>query len=268
MTEVNFFWIGKSVSNVELLAFSACWKNGHRPVVWSFDAVENLPSFVTVRNAAEIMEASYFRHLREGLKLSFAVTADVFRYEMLHRTGGYYSDTDVVITRNVDAIHFENYFCSTYEYEWGECANNCFMKLKAGSDVTAYLRNECAKRLSEIEANGMESVHYCYLGPFLVQQCAREMNVTVLPWDYLNPISWRWVPDLIAFRQPNAKFLLKTRIRRTFKRFEHRGYGITKNTFGVHLCNDIWKQSGLGKNEKYHPLSVYERLRKKYSAVR
>lgn len=262
MTPIHYFWIGEAVSDMELLTFQSCVKSHHQPVVWSYGSITNIPSFVIQKDASEIMACEEFLHYRNDLHLPLANISDIFRYFLLQKIGGYYSDTDVVILRNLDIIREEEFFCSTFEYGYGECANGCLMKLAKNSAVSNYLKEECLSRLQEIEVIGQNDIHYCYLGPFVVQKCAKELSVKVLPFDLINPISWRWVKKLIAYRNPDTRFLLKNKLRRYLPSIESRGYHLTTNTVAIHLCNEMWKQEGLNKNERFHSSSLYEKLKK------
>ncbi|RYZ25830.1 MAG: hypothetical protein EOO10_17210 [Chitinophagaceae bacterium] len=140
------------------------------------------------------------------------------------------------------------------------------MKISQGSALANALCEESERRLKEVEAIGLAEENYCYLGPFLVQKCAADLTVPLLPFDYINPISWRWVSKLIAFKEPDHKFLLKNRIRKYLPFIEGRGYRVTGNTFAIHLCNEIWKRGNLNKNERYHHWSLYEKLKRRVAA--
>ncbi|RYG51411.1 MAG: hypothetical protein EOO01_08570 [Chitinophagaceae bacterium] len=267
MTPVHYFWVGDSFTNVELLTFQSCRKHDHDPWVWTYGPIKNVPAFVTLKDASSILDRSLFHRYLNDLKLPLANISDIFRYYLLHQVGGYYSDTDVVIVKNLDSIAFDEFFCSTHEYEWGQCANGCFMKLKAGSPISQFLLDECTRRLAEMESSPKDQIHYCHLGPFVVQECARKMPVKVLPYDYINPIHWRWVRELIAFKKLDHKFYYKTKLRRYLPKIEKRGYHLTKNTYAVHLCNEMWKQNGIDKNDTFHRDSIFEKLKAAASSI-
>lgn len=261
MSPIHYFWVGERFTAMELLTFRSCHKQQHQPVVWCYEAIHNAPPYVTLANAADLLPRETFEHYRDNLQLPLANISDIFRYALLHEVGGYYSDTDVIIMRNLDTIPEEEFFCSTFEYGWGECANGCFMKIKAGSQAARALVAECQLRLAEIEARGRNDIHYCHLWPFVVQKCAGELPVKTLGYDYFNPISWKWVKELIVYKKPNRKFLLKTKIRKLLPRFEARGYGLTKNTYAIHLCNEMWKQNGIDKDAVFHAGCLYQKIR-------
>jgi len=265
MSPINYFWIGESISPVEALALIACRSNGHQPVLWAYSKIRNVPEFVTVRDACELLDYRVVEYYANELQLPPANISDIFRYKLLRHVGGVYSDTDVVLVRNVDKIWPSDFFCSTFEYgDLGELASNCFMRIAAGSDAAVFMDRECDRRVAEIAARGRNDVHYCYLGPFLVQKCAKELHVDVLSYDYVNPVSWRWTNKIIAYKRPDRRFLVKRALRPWWPGAESRGYGLTQRTYAVHLCNDMWKQCGLDRNASFHPGSLYERLKRRY----
>lgn len=249
---------------MELLTFYSAWQNQHQPVLWTYEEkIENLPEFVKLKSAAEIVDKEAFEYYLRELKLPIASISDIIRYEILLKFGGIYSDTDIVLLKNLNEIKRPEYFCSTYEYNYGELASNCLMKLEKSSKIAQYLSHECAIRINEIKNNQHENFDYCYLGPFLVQKCAKEMEIAVLPFDYINPISWRWTHKMIAYKKLDYNFLIKSFLRKLLGK-NVSGYQITKNTLAIHLSNETWKQNSLNKNENYHSFSIYEKLKKRY----
>lgn len=265
MTEINYFWHGESFSKMEILSFTSAWKNNHQPVIWTYEQeIIGTPSFVILKEASTIIPKEKFNYFLNVLKLPLANISDILRYSILLKYGGIYSDTDIIFLDNLDLIKEEEYFCSSYEYNYGELANGCLMKLKANSSIAQYLFTTCNARIREMDL-GIPNVNfeYCYLGPFLVQKCAAEMHVKVLSFDMINPISWRWVNKIIAFTQPDYKFILKNIVRiLIFKKTS--GYRLTKNTLAIHLSNEIWKNHSFDKDGRFHKWSIYEKLKTKF----
>ncbi|MNI51235.1 hypothetical protein D3C73_1059470 [compost metagenome] len=168
-----------------------------------------------------------------------------------------------MILKNLAHIRDEEYFCSTFEYIYGELANGCLFKLKANSEIAHYLSSQCELRIKEIELKRNIKFDYCYLGPFLIQQCAVEKQISILSYDVINPISWRWVSKIIAFEKPDYKFIVKNILRILLQK-DTRGYRVTKNTFAIHLSNEVWRHQFLDKNKTFHKWSKYEMLKRKY----
>ena len=264
MIVIDFFWIGSKVTPVEVLTFQSCISNNMQPVLWSYEKVENVPDFVIVKDAKLIFKEELIYYYLNELKIPIPSISDIFRYELLYQKGGIYSDTDIVFINNLNSILEGEYFCSTYEYVHGECASNCFMKIEKESEVAKYLVLESNRVLNDYIKDTTKVFNYCDLGPFIVQRCAAKLSVKVLPFDIINPISWRFTDKVIAYEKPDYKFKLKNLIRRYLPGNEKRGYWVTKNTLAVHLCHEMWKQKGIDKYKPLHPSCLYEQLRKRY----
>lgn len=262
---INFFWIGDKVSQIEQLAFASCIANNMVPVLWSYNKIEGVADYVVLKNAKEILTEERFNFLLNELKLPIPNISDIFRYNLLAKMGGVYADTDIIFIKNLYDIKIEEYFCSTFEYNYGVCANNCLMRLKQSSSTTKYLLKELDSRLSNYIEGKVEKLNYCDLGPFLVQKCAKEMPINILPYDFINPISWRWTNKIIAFEKPDHKFRIKNFLRKYFPwRFEGRGYFVTDQTYAVHLCNEMWKHYNISKTKNPHAKSLTGKLKLLY----
>ena len=266
MIEVNFFWIGNSVSPVEILAFKSCLSNSMTPILWSYENISDLPNGVCVKNANEIIPYSEIKSYLYDLELPIPSVSDIFRYRLLYKHGGIYSDTDIIFTRNIESLGNTEYFCSTFEYIHNTCASNCFMKLNKGSSVAKFLVEESNKKLLNFQSQGTSNFNYCDLGPFLVQDAVRKLGVLVLTYDFINPISWRFTDKIIAYKKRDYRFLLKNLLRKfSFGKIESRGYFLTESTYAVHLCHEMWRLKGINKYETLHPSCLYEKLKKRYS---
>lgn len=261
---INYFWIGSRFSPIEILSFKSCLKNGMTPILWCYETIENLPKGVILKDANQIIPEEKIKYYLQVLKLPIPSVSDFFRYELLYQIGGIYSDTDIVFLKNLYLIKIEEYFCSTYEYNYNECASNCLMRLKKGSIVGKFLIDEAYNRLKSNLENKNQDIHYCEFGPFVVQHCARELPIEILNYDIINPISWRWTEKLIAYEKFDIKFHIKQLIRSCFPFwYENKGYFLTKNTIAVHLCNEVWTKNGIDKHKPQHRLSLFEKLKNK-----
>ena len=266
MIEIHFFWIGTKVTPVEVLAFQSCISNNMQPVLWVYEKVENVPDFVIIKKADSLLKKERVEHYLHQLKLPIPNISDIFRYELLYNIGGIYSDTDIVFIDTLEKIKESEYFCSTFEYQYNECANGCLMKLEKGSSISKYLLEEVRLRLNNFEKDTSKGLHYCDLGPFIVQKCANETTIKILTYDVINPISWRFTDKVIAYEKADYKFKLKNFIRKYLPTGnEKRGYWVTENTLAVHLCHEMWKQKGIDKYKPLNPSCLYEQLRKRYN---
>lgn len=92
------FWHGEAIGTYQLLCLRSFVDRGHRIELFSFEPKLDLPDWITLVDAAEILPRErVLRHLREPRR--FAVHADLFRLALLHRLGGWWIDPDVVLLR-------------------------------------------------------------------------------------------------------------------------------------------------------------------------
>jgi len=264
LNPIHLFWIGSKLSPIEIICCKSCLHQGMTPLLWCYQDIENVPDGVVVRAAESILPKETMDYYLNTLKLPIPNISDIFRYQLLNKIGGIYSDTDIVFTDNLYNINIEEYFCSTFEYNNGIEANGCLMKVNKASDVSFFLINEVQSRLNNY-INGNKNIDYCEFGPFVVQKCARVLNIEILGYDVINPISWRWVNKIIAYKKFDLIFHLKLLIRRLLPfMYEKNGYFVTKNTKAIHLCHEMWNIYGINKYEKMNRLSLYEKLKTKF----
>jgi len=105
---VHSLWIGKSLTQLELLTLISFTTNGHLFYLWTYNEIETpLPSGVVVRDANEILHSSkifkykYSNQYGHG-KGSYAGFSDLFRYALLYKFGGWWVDMDVTCLKPLD----------------------------------------------------------------------------------------------------------------------------------------------------------------------
>ena len=189
--------------------------------------------------------------------------ADIFRYQLLHKKGGWWVDTDVVCIKPFD-FDADYVIASSYEGKWGSPAINCVLKMPADSDLSNYLVDACDR------VTDLQSIAFTELGPHLVQMAVSVLGLSneVVSCYQFCPISWRSVQTRIAYQVPPPKwqqilYTAKDALRRILKPWV-KADRITSETYAVHLWNEIWRSSQLDKHGQYHASCLYERLKTKY----
>lgn len=105
---VNGLWIGKELSNLELLTIHSFISQGHVFHLWTYNPIETeLPAGTEICNAAEIIPVSsvfaYTHSNKYGHgKGSYAGFSDIFRYKLLYELGGWWVDMDVTCLKPLD----------------------------------------------------------------------------------------------------------------------------------------------------------------------
>jgi hypothetical protein len=98
---INSLWIGKTLSNMELLTIKSFLNNGYNFKLWVYEKIETtLPNNLIIGDANEIIPSDkIFTYQNssqfESGKGSFAGFSDIFRYKLLYEKGGWWVDMDV-----------------------------------------------------------------------------------------------------------------------------------------------------------------------------
>ena len=108
---VHGMWIGRYLSNLELLTLHSFIRHGHEFHLWLYDdLVTPLPSGVVIEDAAELIpkESIFTKKNLDAEcgvgKGSYGPFSDLFRYKLLYERGGFWVDMDVTCLRPLN-IH-------------------------------------------------------------------------------------------------------------------------------------------------------------------
>ena len=100
---VHCLWIGGRLSALERLALASHVRVGHACRLWVYEPVDNVPPGIAVDDAGAILPRDRIFTYRHGPgKGSVAAFANLFRYKLLCRLGGWWCDTDVVCLKPFD----------------------------------------------------------------------------------------------------------------------------------------------------------------------
>jgi hypothetical protein len=186
-TIIQSLWIGGPLSKVEQIPIKSFLANNHEYHLYTYGNLENVPEGVQIKDANEIIDSSQiFTHQKDGWgKGSYAPFADLWRYQLLHKKGGWWVDTDVVCLKHFD-FKEDTIICSSWEFQHGELPNNCMLKLPKGGVIA---RTLCERSMAK---QGKE-LKFPELGPYLVKIAVYELDwhKYVVPYYYFNPISWK-----------------------------------------------------------------------------
>jgi Glycosyltransferase sugar-binding region containing DXD motif len=151
---------------------------------------------------------------------SLALFSNLFRYALLERQGGVWSDCDMVCLKPLEEVFAADHVIAT-EYSDNEkqiaFANNCLLKTPAGSPFIA----ECKAIAMGAD---LEKAGWGELGPLLVTAMVRKHaleRVMAPPWQFCPLGHWEF-PRLLQdaeLRWPDA-------------------------TLAVHCFNEMWRQGG------------------------
>lgn len=252
---VNFLWIGSCLSDMERLSLTSFVAKGHKVQLWTYDTIPNVPKGVNIMDGSTVLSRdSIFQTSLAAGGGGYANFADLFRYTLLSKQGGWWADCDVVCLSPFD-LPDQTLVASTNEGQFGYIANNCVLRSPAGGELIERCRQFAESHLSSDSPFGTA-------GPRLLDRIIRELKCpeVMAPPSTFCPVNWNCCAQLILSRRLIPRLSdIKNRIRRP-----HLTPNFTKNTIAVHLWSDMWKQNNWNKNGKYPPSSRYERLKHKF----
>ena len=231
---VQGLWIGEEFSTLEKLSVTSFLANGHEYHLYVYGDVKGVPEGACVREGEEILPASMiFQYAREK---SYAGFSNFFRYKLLLEKGGWWADADVICLKPFD---FAREYVFSSEMDGGaEVVASSVIKAPKGSDAMAYAWEVCQRKVPS-------ELRWGETGPRLLGEAVRRFS-------------------LEEFREPHQTFcpvgyeeweeILKPRASAAF----------SAATYAVHAWNEMWRRAGLDKNGRFHPSSLYERLKERY----
>jgi Glycosyltransferase sugar-binding region containing DXD motif len=216
---VRSFWHGSALSPYQLVGPRSFVDHGHRVELFTYDPEIAVPSWIARRDANEILAAdrvmSYQRDLGLG---SFALHANLFRYALLHKLGGWWVDLDVVLLQP-ELPQSEIFFA--LEREDPLRATFSVLKFPPGHPALA----DAVDRCIQVGENPM----YGETGADLLTEMVAKYDLARFGQEMhlVYPISALDVPALFDPSQCDA---LRQRC---------------ANSFFVHLFNETWRRSGI-----------------------
>lgn len=229
---VQSFWHGR-LSTLERLSAASYVANGHPYHLYAYGwPTYDVPKGVEIKDAADIMPKSEM----QGFP-SIAQFCDYFRYKLLFRKGGWWSDADSICLRPFDFA--EDYVLvrhlrmPPHDYELVMSTGN--MMFPADSEVMEWAVERC----QEIDRSKMD---WETLGPTLMTQAMWKFSLKWQPSSLFLPIPWwEWGKILEAAAPP-----------------------LPKDAYAVHLWNTEWSRARMNKDATYAPESLYEQLKRRY----
>ena len=216
---VRTFWHGSSLGPYQLLGPRSFVDRGHRVELFTYDSQITVPDWIVRRDANEIWPTDHImRYQRDLGRDSFALHANLFRYAMLHKLGGWWVDLDIVLLGEElppDEIFFP------IERDSPMRATFSVLKLPSGHPALA----EAVRRCIAIG----ESPLYGETGPDLFTELVAKYGLVRFgqKLESAYPLSALDVPALF---DPDRCETLTQRC---------------ADSYFVHLFNETWRRAGI-----------------------
>lgn len=223
-------WMGGPLSYIERICLTSMLDTGHKVALYTYDGVPNAPAGVDMRDGREVMPQAMMVQAKK--EKSFALGSDFFRYQLLQKGLGCWTDCDMLFLKPLrPASHI-------FGYETPRSIASGVLKLPPDSPVLADIM--CmAKRTPIIppwwpiekkveqwgrwiagRSRGVERLKWATFGPRAVTHFAYKHRLQgyAMPIDVFYPNRWE---DAVDVFDPDVDI---------DERF-------TSQTIGVHLWN-------------------------------
>ena len=235
-------WVGRKLRWIERLAIKSYLDNGWRFQLYAYDDPDNVPDGCEVLDAAAIIPAKDV--FREGAGSgshagSLGAFSDLFRYQLLYKRGGMWTDTDVINLRKFDPDGQR--FIATEITDAGIVSlNGAMMAAPAGDALMARAYERACALLA---AN--DKMFFTRIGPYLLAELVIEMGVDeieLMPPGFLSPVSWMNTASLL---QPFERMMAREDMRQAVN---------------LHVYTEMWRTLGLGLDRPPEPDTFIGRL--------
>lgn len=227
---VQMLWIGPRLSAMERLSMRSFLAHGHPVHLYAYDPIEGVPDGVTLCDGETILPRGEIFLYRDHA--SYSGFANWFRYELLHRLGGWWLDTDMVCLR---PLQFDDAcVISSETMVSGRVLATCSaMRMPAGSEAMEYAARVCR------EAD-KETLYWGDTGPWLMTDAVDRFGL------------WPFVRDVATFCPvPPAEW----------RRVIDAEPPHLDGAMTVHLWNEQWRRNGVDKDGEFPETSLYQTLR-------
>jgi hypothetical protein len=213
------FWHGGPLSQYQIFCLRSFVARGHRIEVFSYEDGLAVPDWIVRKDAREILPADRVLHYRSGFgQGSPSLHSNLFRYTMLHRLGGWWIDTDVVLFGS--QLSLDPVFFIVEDPHSGRCGT-AVLKLPRQHPLLSEAIERCL-------AMG-EAATWGQTGPGLFTKLVNEYQLAryASPQKTAYSIFW-W--DFAAFFDPDRCDEVRS---------------CCKESTFIHLWNEMWRQAGI-----------------------
>ncbi len=220
----NFFWHGSELSIYEYACLRSFLKNDFNVVVYSFEKIK-LPNKIKFKDANKILKRSEIKKfIHGGKKGCLAAYSDKFRILLQKKNLGWWFDLDIICLKNSKNFYkLEKNKKIVIGYETKNKVNNAVLKIN-----NLNFTNEILKEINNI---GYQ-FKWGEIGPILLNNYLKnnKANNEIFAEKFFYPINYKKIE--LLFNPKKIKSALK----------------LTKQSFTIHLYNQIINRIGLPKN--------------------
>jgi hypothetical protein len=247
--EVCFFLRGNNLSTLNRLSLNSYLYHGHIPVLYAYEPIPDVPDGVIVRDASTILPEDEFKItdrykniLHKDSVVEQEITrranmhfSDLFRYVLLHKKGGWWSDLDVVCMKPFDFVDVFVFAGTLSIVSRAIIANNNVIKCPPSTFFSQRLvetEREIILGIKKDEIQGVSNFNEVVHGFRLKKYCKPP-----LVFNFLNFMD-------------------------SYKLFD--SMSMPEGIYGLHFWSSQFYKMGIDPEKTYPRSSPFEILKKKY----
>jgi len=166
---VRSFWFGEALSPIEHLCLKSFLAHGHRVHLYTYEKVANVPRGCRLLDAATVVDRDELFFYQDATHAgSPAGFANIFRYALLDREGGWWVDTDTLCLSS--KLPDSDY---VFAMQHRDSYNSAILRAPAGSP----LMREALGRARRIVADHHGDIGFGAIGPHLLTDVIRDLDL-------------------------------------------------------------------------------------------
>lgn len=230
---LNSLWVNGSLGYIEQVCLVSALSVGHKVRLYTYEEVKNVPEGIEVQNANDILPKQHM--LQYKVNNSYALGANIFRYELLRLGKGIWIDADIYFLKPIQIdcdILFgwedNRYINNAILYFTPDAKILKLIQEFASSEpvVAPWWSREDQEKQRSLYLNGqhktLENLPWATIGPKAITYFAKllELEQLAKSQEVFYPIHWTEAKSLFDPTFPYPKF-------------------ITEKTSTVHIWNHL-----------------------------
>ena len=253
---VQSLWIGECLSQLERLSILSFLRNRHEYHLYVYRDVPNVPPGVIVEDANAILPESEVFTYRNG---SYAAFSNWFRYRLIHATGWFWVDTDVVCLRP-----FEFEAERVFGYQEPSVVNTAVLRFPKDDPLMRTMEKLCRKPNTLMPYDDFRRMRRKLKRRFVRGNRRDDIN-----WGEYGPVGLTALlkyRGLLSAAKPEKWFypVHHSAWRSLFDGTFAGGLDSLRDSYCVHLWNEMLRRDGVDKNASFPKDSLIEQLKARY----
>ncbi len=234
---IQGLWINGNLNKLQQLCINSYLDKGHEFHLYTYNPSINVPTGTILKMADVIIPQKDIFFDDRGSLCSFA---DLFRFELLYQSGGWWVDMDQICLRSFD---FDSDYVFASEHTPSFDSKVCIgaIKVPPQSDIMRY----CSQTAYKIYKSNFPNISWGILGSQILNSYLdknKQFQSYIQPPEVFCPVPYFYFNLLFN------DFL----------------FNPTKKSYGLHFWNEMLRANSFDLNIEYHQNSIFQRLKEKY----